>query len=456
MKQEQNVAVYKERRQQLVHSIKERYPDKQGIIILFAGFESRGTVFRQESSFYYLTGIREPGVVLVMDLSGQTDLYIPQCDQERAKWMIMHTPLIQSNAGLLGVNRIHYLGQLCNGYQFHPFFAQKEYENLLQLIQQISARKGVIFTLTPDNQHEYTEQRLLLERIKQLEPTLTAQQLIDISPFVAHMRRQKDQEEITALYKAVEITALAQEAACQALADGVKEAEVQASLEYMFTASGARAAFPSIVGGGRNSTVLHYHESSSTLKNGDVVVIDIGAEYDYYCADITRTYPVSGTFTKRQKEIYNLVLATQEYVASKARPGMWLSNKEKPDQSLNHLARKYLQERGYDKYFLHGIGHFLGLDVHDVGDYSKPLQEGDVITIEPGIYIAAENIGVRIEDDYWIVPDGAICLSEDIPKKAEDIEAMVQQRELPQDEVAQDDGDDFVDYNEEDEDEVEN
>src|SRR5579871_149554 len=102
MKQEQNFSVYKERRQQLIQSIKDQYPNKQGIVMLFAGFESSGTVFRQESSFYYLTGIREPGVVLVMDLGGQTDLYIPQCDQERAKWMIMHTPLTQSNAGLLG------------------------------------------------------------------------------------------------------------------------------------------------------------------------------------------------------------------------------------------------------------------------------------------------------------------------------------------------------------------
>jgi Xaa-Pro aminopeptidase len=135
------------------------------------------------------------------------------------------------------------------------------------------------------------------------------------------------------------------------------------------------------------------------------------------------------------------VLETQEYIASLAKPGIWLSNKDKPEQSLNHLAKKYLTERGYGAYFPHGIGHFLGLDVHDVGDYSVPLREGDVITIEPGIYIPEENIGIRIEDDYWIVKDGVVCLSEFIPKRAEDIEAIVQQVYADVDDADEEDGD---------------
>jgi Xaa-Pro aminopeptidase len=122
------------------------------------------------------------------------------------------------------------------------------------------------------------------------------------------------------------------------------------------------------------------------------------------------------------------VLDTQNYIASIAKPGMWLSYKEKPDQSLNHLARAFIKEKGYDHYFPHGIGHFLGLDVHDVGDYTEPLKAGDVITIEPGIYIPEEQIGVRIEDDYWIVKDGAICLSEGLPKTADEIEEMVKEK----------------------------
>jgi len=222
------------------------------------------------------------------------------------------------------------------------------------------------------------------------------------------------------------------------------ESEVQASIEYIFTSSGARAAFPSIVGSGKNSTTLHYTTNGRQMSNGDLVVVDIGAESDYYCADLTRTYPVSGRFTKRQKEIYNLVLETQNYIAEIAKPGYWLNNKDKPEKSLHHLAKKFLEKRGYGQYFTHGIGHYLGLDVHDVGDYMRPLRDGDVFTIEPGIYIAEENLGVRIEDDYWIVKDSAICLSEALPKSIEDIEKfMLEQIEeeleidITQDEVGQ-------------------
>ena len=166
--------------------------------------------------------------------------------------------------------------------------------------------------------------------------------------------------------------------------------------------------------------------NNQKLVAGDLVVVDIGAEVDYYCADITRTYPVSGTFSKRQRDVYTIVLATQEYIASIAKPGMWLNNKEKPEQSLQHCAQKFLEKHNYHTYFPHGIGHFLGMDVHDVGDVHEPLQEGDVITIEPGIYLQKEQLGIRIEDDYWIVKDGVICLSDALPKEAHAIEEMAQ------------------------------
>jgi Xaa-Pro aminopeptidase len=142
------------------------------------------------------------------------------------------------------------------------------------------------------------------------------------------------------------------------------------------------------------------------------------------------------------------VLATQEHVASLAKPGMWLKNKDKQDQSLHHLAVKFLAKHGYDKYFPHGIGHYLGLDVHDVGDYATPLQEGDVITIEPGIYIPAENIGIRIEDNYWITKDGAVCLSENLPKEIADIELYMEQVKS-----GQSDDSDEDDWNDDEEDE---
>jgi Xaa-Pro aminopeptidase len=215
------------------------------------------------------------------------------------------------------------------------------------------------------------------------------------------------------------------ESVFQTLAIDKIENEIQAGIEYVFIASGADLAFPCIVGSGKNSTILHYMANNKKINQGDLVLVDIGAQFDHYCGDITRTYPVSGKFTKRQREIYDIVLETQEYIENIARPGLWLSNKDKPQESLNHLAKEFMKEKGYEKYFLHGIGHFVGLDVHDVGDSLEPLKPGDVITIEPGIYIAEENIGVRIEDNYWIVEDGIVCLSEQLPKDADEIEKLL-------------------------------
>ena len=428
MKSVQAATMYSDRRKELVERVKETMPQavNGGVIILFAGFEQSRLVFKQESSFYYFTGITEPGVVAVIDLNGTSTLWIPNCGSEREKWMSSALNTSLEHAQKLGFNAIKHLGSECVGYQFYPMFPRQEYDYLLAILQGHAVAQTPIFTLMPANPKEYGEQRLLLERLKGFVPELS-KALVDISPVVAAMRRTKDFKEIELIYKAIELTSMAQEVAAQTITQGALECEVQAGIEYIFTGSAARPAFPSIVASGKNGTILHYHDNTAEMKNGDLVVVDIGAEANYYCADITRTYPVSGTFTKRQRELYELVLETQEYIASIAKPGYWLSNKEHSDKSLNHLAKAYLEERGYGKYFTHGIGHYLGLDVHDVGDYATPLQPGDVITIEPGIYIPEEGIGIRIEDDYWIVEDGAECLSEYIPKAAKDIEALMQE-----------------------------
>jgi Xaa-Pro aminopeptidase len=410
------------RRKDLLAQVKQNYPHvKNGTLIFFAAYE-RGTLrFEQESSFYYLTGLIEPAAVLVMHSDGKTILYLPNCRQERAKWALCDLDLSAASAKKIGVDEIVYLGDEVRGYQLFPYQDRAAYTRLITDLQADGGK--TLCTLCPNDVHQYVEQRNLLARLREFGLNL---EQIDISPEVARMRRSKDMKEIEYLYKAVDITSLAQEAAARAIQDGATEMEVQASLEYIMTGSGADRAFASIVGSGAYATVLHYNENFGTMHNGDLVVVDIGARYNYYCADITRTYPVSGTFTERQKEIYTMVLDTQAYIAEIAAPGMWLSHPEHPDKSLNHLARAYLQKKGYDKYFPHGIGHFLGIDVHDVGDVREPLKAGDVITIEPGIYIPSERIGVRIEDDYWITKDGAICLSEDLPKDIETIEQMVQ------------------------------
>ncbi len=418
--------LFAERRQKLITLIQQQYKHiKKAKVLLFANFERDGWPFRQDASFYYFTGVEEPAAVVSIDVEeGSSTLFVPNFGKEREKWVADAIAPDKQKAQELQLSSIEYLGNQCTGYQCNPFFTHREYENLLQLLEKWAAEGYTIFTLNPTNGADYMEQRFVLQRIAQQNPWFN-EILIDISLVVAQMRRKKSKREIEYLYKAIEITVDAYESALSVFQPGKKECEVQAAIEYTFIASGSSAAFTSIVATGKNGTILHYIKNEAIISSGDLVVIDIGARYNHYCADLTRTYPVSGTFSARQREIYSLVLETQTYIASLAKPGMWLSNKNYPDKSLNHLAKKYLEDRHYGHYFLHGIGHFLGLEVHDVGDYAQPLEEGDVITIEPGIYIPEESIGVRIEDDYWIVPDGAICLSEQLPKEPNDIEKSI-------------------------------
>lgn len=417
-------SVYTSRRKDLWATVKDEFIDKPGTIILFSNFENERSRFRQESSFYYYTGITEPGSVLVIGSDGKTTLWIPHSTVKRAQWVESDIPLTQQNADKLGINEVRFLGSQSSGYQFHPFFYKDEYDHFIAFLETIIENRMSIFTLNPTDASSYAEQRLILERLHKFIPNLS-EGLQDISSIVHEMRRHKDIHEIELLYKAVDITILAQEAASRTIQEKVNEAEVQASLEYMITGSHARIAFPSIVASGKNGTILHYMNNNAILQKSDLVVVDIGAEYGYYCADITRTYPVSGSFSDRQRELYTIVLKTQQYIAGLAKPGYWLSNHEYPDKSLHHLAQKFLDDAGYGRYFIHGIGHFLGMDVHDVGNYKEPLKNGDVFTIEPGIYIPQEKIGIRIEDDYWVTKDSVICLSENLPKTIEEIEQMM-------------------------------
>lgn len=418
--------LYTSRRKELVENIKNDFPHAKGMIILFAAFEQGSEKFKQDKTFYYYTGLNEPGAVLLVDLNGKSTLYLPHYFEKRAQWMMIPEAFMKRDAKALRVDSVELLGDECAGYELNPYFSQHEYAHMITLIKSITERGETLFVATPDNGYEYISTRMVLDHLQKFIPDLN-KSVVNISSFIAAARRRKDVGEIERIYRAIEITELAHESAIQVIKDGASEAEVQASLEYIMTASHARPSFPSIVATGKNGTILHYHQNSGTLKDGDLVVVDIGAELNNYCADLTRTYPVSGRFSKRQKEIYKIVLDTQEYIASLAQPGMWLKNKDKADQSLHHLAVKFLAKHGYDKYFPHGIGHYLGLDVHDVGDYGTPLHEGDVITIEPGIYIPEEGIGIRIEDNYWITKDGAVCLSENLPKEIEDIEHYMQQ-----------------------------
>lgn len=439
-----DVAVYASRRKSLVQAIKDT-DGFNGKLLVIGGFEHDARVFTQESTFYYLTGITEPGVALLVDETGHSTLYIPSYVESRAKWMgavIEPTPHWIKQ---LGVNVIQFLGEACEGYAFGPFFEAASYANLIDQLKVVDGEMAV-YTCAPDDMSSYVEQRLVIKRLQEMAPSLSSA-IVDISMLVADLRSSKDMGEVELIKGAINITIIAHEAVAQTVNDAISEVDVQASLEGVMAMAGARVAFPSIVASGKDSAVLHYFSNNKIMKSGDLVVVDIGASYHHYAADLTRTYPVSGVFSKRQREVYDIVLAAQDYIADIAQPGFYLSNDEEPDKSLSHKVKKFFADRGYGDYFIHGIGHYLGLDVHDVGDYNRPLREGDVITIEPGLYIPAENIGIRIEDNYWIVKKGAVCLSEELPRTADEIESFMQ-------EVHEDTTDSFEDEDEEFEDDM--
>ncbi|MBS1987719.1 aminopeptidase P family protein [Candidatus Dependentiae bacterium] len=423
----QNKALFKERRKRLREALQDEYPHlDSGIIMLSAGFEtSERAPFRQESSFYYLTGLTEPAAVLCMHWDGKEYLYLPRYADSREKWVNV-TLKIGQDANDYGFDEIRPLGEIEKGYSFHPLFEQHKYENLLKNLKQSLHEKSHLFTLLDLSVSGYMFPIMLQKQIQEWFPLLKSITQ-DISPLVHEMRRFKDQYEIDLIYKAVQLTLMAQQAAAREIGAGKFEYQVQAAIEYMFTyVASTNRSFPSIVATGKNTTILHYVENNQQIMEEDLVVVDIGAEYGLYAADLTRTYPANGKFTPRQREIYQLVLDTQQYIESIAKPGMYLKNSQYQDESLHHLAVGFLKKAGYADYFVHGIGHYLGLDVHDVGDYSTPLMPGDVFTIEPGIYIPDEKLGVRIEDDYVMTDDGAVCLSFDLPRQPDEIERWMQ------------------------------
>jgi len=417
---------YKERRTALIDRVKKQYEPANGAVLLISDFEhieSGSRAFRQESSFYYLTGITEPAVAMLIDLYGNETLFIPRSTASREQWVTSTLAATPQRAIEHGFTAIEYLGGPAHGYSFPLLFDEPSVSELVGKIKEITGLGGTIYTTINTHPHTYVQQKIALERLKGFGG---GDALKDISPIIADLRRTKSNYEIEQIYRAVDLTVLAHQSAALSIGEGVRESEIKAGIEYFFQEDGNGIAFPSIVASGVNGTVLHYEPRSTSMKKGELVVVDIGAEFNHYCADITRTYPVTGVFTQRQREVYNVVLDTQSYIASLAAPGYWLNNPSEPEKSLHHLACAFLAERGYAEYFPHSIGHFLGLDVHDVGNTSEPLRAGDVITIEPGIYIRGEQLGIRIEDDYWIIDDGNICLSENLPRTPEEIEELVQ------------------------------
>ena len=260
----------------------------------------------------------------------------------------------------------------------------------------------------------------------------------DVKPLIASLRTTKDNGEIERIRKATDASVAAQLAAMRAMKSGITEREVSALLQYEWGKRGCeRPAYAPIVGSGFNSTVLHYSEDSGTVQPGDVVVIDAAGEYGMYASDLTRTLPASGKFTARQREIYDIVLGASQAAIAAFQSGKTDLRTDKDDpNSLYKIAYDYINSHGKDshgdslgKYFIHGLGHYVGLSVHDDNDYSVPLGPGAVFTIEPGIYIPEEKLGVRIEDTLYVDSTGKLVnLGAALPHTADEVErAMAHQ-----------------------------
>ena len=260
-------------------------------------------------------------------------------------------------------------------------------------------------------------------------------QILDVAPSIAALRMVKSPAELEVMQRSIDVSIEGHRAAWRKLSPGLFEYQLAAVLTgFEMNAGCGRSAYSPIVGSGPNSVALHYARNSRRMDGGEVVVMDAAAECDGYAADITRTVPVSGTFSPRQREIYGIVLGAQQAVIAAVKPGMDLTVKQGP-ASLYRIAYDYIDSHGKDRegrslgrYFTHGIGHHVGLNVHDANVPGTPLSENMVVTVEPGIYIPEENLGVRIEDMVLVTSSGAKVLSSALPKEAAAVESAISGR----------------------------
>lgn len=403
--------------------------------MLFAPLEPADAVyeFRQNDNFYYLSGVTEPGVALLIapavdavagtavggPIGGKNDssarpyteiLFLPPHNLRLEKYTGPKLGADNPDAPkITGFDRVEDMSKLPD-----------------EVSKVIAGGRPVIYTDVAA-QGETSASAEPLTFLRRTNAVLLFQ---DVKPMLSSLRTVKDAGEAALIRKAVDASVAAHLAAMKAVKPNVTEYEISALMQYEWGKRGCeRPSYAPIVGSGHNSTVLHYSENTNTMQAGDVVVIDAAGEYSMYAADVTRTLPVNGHFTARQREIYEIVLGAQEAAMAAFQSGKSMLAGDS-DASLNKVARDYIKSHGkdlhgqpLDQYFIHGLGHYIGLNVHDSGDYKVPLGPGMAFTIEPGIYIPEENIGVRIEDDFYVDADGKLIkLSAGAPSKVADVE----------------------------------
>jgi Xaa-Pro aminopeptidase len=403
-----------------------------GVALVFAPPEPEGPNdvygYFPDANFYYLTGWSEPGAAILVAPAAEAKgdnpahphteiLFLPSRNYSQERWTGPKLgPDSPDAARITGVDRVESLDNM-----------------RAELVKLYPWRGAKIYTDVPvaNDTSNSSDPLSWLDKANAFAVGTSYQ---DIRPLLASLRTIKDAGEVELIRKATNASIAAHFAAMRnTIKPGVNEHEVSAVLQYEWDKRGCeRPAYAPIVGSGINSTVLHYSADSSTIQNGDIIVIDAAGEYSLYATDITRTVPANGKFTARQREIYEIVLGAQ-----KAAIAAFVSGKShllrNQSDTIYDDAYNYINTHGKDlhgeplgKYFIHGLGHYVGLNVHDAGDYSVPLSPGMVFTIEPGIYIPEEKLGVRIEDMFYVDKDGKLIrLTESLPQAPDEIERIM-------------------------------
>ncbi len=398
--------------------------------IIFTGLsgreeDSQAYVFAQEENFYYLTGHNEEEAGLILlpaadskvkkdDFQGAREIFfLPAKNPAKEKWngvrMSPSDPGIQARTGFTDIR---------------PF------SEMRATIERLAKFYPAFYTILPYEKElgGFPHERETVEWLKMAAPQANMK---DIRGNIIGLRMIKGPTEIAFLRQAIELSLDAHFAAIRMMRPGLWEYQVAAKMVEVHAMGGSEAeAYAPIVGAGPNSTALHYDNLGRKIQDGDIVVMDVGAQYSGYAADITRTVPANGKFTARQREIYDIVLGAQNAALAALKPGLDMCGKGK--QSLFKISYDYINSHGKDQngkplgqYYIHGLGHNIGLDVHDPGDSCSALKPGQVVTMEPGIYIPEENLGVRIEDDVLITETGYELLSSRLPRTADEIERIM-------------------------------
>ncbi|EYF08015.1 aminopeptidase P N-terminal domain-containing protein [Chondromyces apiculatus] len=390
--------------------------------------------YRQDSDFYYLTGFTEPGAVLLLTSKHEHHravLFLRPRDREHEMWDGERLG-VDGAVERLGFDAAYPIGEFADKLP-------RYFTGVTRVYHRLAVDRG------NDDRVLDAVQRV---RGRGRTPDVWPTEIVDPRTLLHSMRVLKTDDEIATMRRAAEITRDAHLAAMRLAAPGRHEYELEAVMREAFRRHGAeRVAYLPIVGSGPNATVLHYRQNSRRMEDGELVLIDAGCEYGYYASDVTRTFPVSGTFSPPQRRIYQLVLDAQRAAIDATRPGVTVDHVH--DVTVRVLAEglvalgllqgtldDVLRDRTYRRYYMHRTSHYLGMDVHDAGTYfeggaPRPMQPGMVLTIEPGLYIRADDvaapaeyrgIGVRIEDDVLVTAEGHRILTDDIPRTIDDVE----------------------------------